>query len=226
MAEIHAGECGEHQGWRKLYEQLLTHGYYWPSMKKNAADFVRRCHTCQGYIWILVATEYFTKWVEAVSLRKVTGLATSNFIKEYIICCFGIPYKIVSDNGTPFINQHVRRLLDTYKIEHWKSTPYYPQRNGQAEATNESLLRILSKMVHEYEEGWSVHLQDTLWAHQTSSKAITGFSPYFLVYGYDAILPYEVLVPTAHILVAIELNSDANICGQRRIEDLESIEAL
>ncbi|GLU21491.1 hypothetical protein SLE2022_376250 [Rubroshorea leprosula] len=112
----------------------------------------------EGYIWILVAIEYFIKWVEVVPLRKATGLAVSNFIKEYIICRFGIPYKIVSDNGTSFIYQHVRRLLDTYKIKHRKSTPYYPQGNGQAEATNKSLLRILSKMVHEYEGGWSIHL--------------------------------------------------------------------
>ncbi|GKU93206.1 hypothetical protein SLEP1_g6815 [Rubroshorea leprosula] len=117
----------------------------------------------EGYIWILVAIEYFTKWVEVVPLRKATGPTVSNFIKEYIICRFGIPYKIVSDNGTSFIYQHVRRLLDTCKIKHRKSTPYYPQGNGQVEAvTNKSLLRILSKMVHEYEGGWSIHLQDTL----------------------------------------------------------------
>ncbi|GLT96639.1 hypothetical protein SLE2022_142470 [Rubroshorea leprosula] len=140
-------------------------------MKQDAVDFVRRCHTCQvydligpihpsseGYIWILVAAEYFTKWVEAIPLRKATRPVVSNFIKEYIICGFRIPYKIVSDNGTPFVNQHVRRLLDTYKIKHRKSTLYYPQGYGQAEATNKSLLRIMSKMVHEYEGGWSVHL--------------------------------------------------------------------
>ncbi|GLU04004.1 hypothetical protein SLE2022_211710 [Rubroshorea leprosula] len=145
MAEIHARECGEHQGRRKLYEQLLGHGYYWRSMKQDAADFVRRCHTCQvhanlihshpnllqdmktpwpfhtwgldliglihpssgSYIWILLATEYFTKWVEVVPLSKATGLVVSNFIKEHIICRFEIAYKIVSDNETPFVNYHV-----------------------------------------------------------------------------------------------------------------------
>uniref|UniRef100_A0A2N9FQR3 RNA-directed DNA polymerase n=1 Tax=Fagus sylvatica TaxID=28930 RepID=A0A2N9FQR3_FAGSY len=108
MKETHAGECGEHQGKKRLYQCLLTLGYYWPTMKKDAADFVKTCHTCQvqanlihthptslqnmatpwpfhtwgldligpinpasgGYIWILVATEYFTKWVEAIPLRK------------------------------------------------------------------------------------------------------------------------------------------------------------
>ena len=68
-----------------------------------------------GYIWILVATEYFTKWVEVIPLKKATGPAMANFIKEHILCCFGIPYKIVSDNGTPFINKDVRAIIEYYK---------------------------------------------------------------------------------------------------------------
>ncbi|GLU06587.1 hypothetical protein SLE2022_236090 [Rubroshorea leprosula] len=53
-----------------------------------------------GYIWILVATEYFTKWVETVPFRKATSPAVSNFIKEHIICHFGIPYKIMAQEKT------------------------------------------------------------------------------------------------------------------------------
>ncbi|CAL8088114.1 unnamed protein product [Prunus armeniaca] len=47
MQEIHAGECGEHQGMKKLHRQLLSFGYYWPTMKRDAHDFVKKCHTCQ-----------------------------------------------------------------------------------------------------------------------------------------------------------------------------------
>ncbi|KAL6176890.1 hypothetical protein ACLB2K_053522 [Fragaria x ananassa] len=56
-------------------------------------------------------------------------------------------------------------MLKGYGVKHRKSTPYYPQGNGQAEATNKTLLRILSKMVFEYEKGWSTHLPDALWAY-------------------------------------------------------------
>ncbi|XP_021819580.1 uncharacterized protein LOC110761419 [Prunus avium] len=180
MQEIHAGECGEHQGMKRLHRQLLSVGYYWPTMKKDAHDFVKRCHTCQihanlshkpptllqdmrtpwpfhtwgldligtihppsdGYIWILTATEYFTKWVEAIPLRKATGAAISNFIREYIVCRFGIPYKMVTDNGTPFVNKQVSSTLSGYGIKHRRSTPYYPQGNGQAEATNKTVSSI------------------------------------------------------------------------------------
>ncbi|GKV10993.1 hypothetical protein SLEP1_g22282 [Rubroshorea leprosula] len=207
--QVHASLIHSHPN---LLQDMTTP---WP-FQTWGLDLINPIHlSSEGYIWILVATKCFTKWVEAIPLRKATGPAVLNFIKEHIICHFGIPYKIVSGNGTPFVNQHVRKLLDTYKIKHWKSTPYYPKGNGQVEATNKSLLRILSKMVYEYEGGWSIHLQDTLWAHRTSSKTATSLSPYFLVYGCDTILPDKVLVPTARILAAFELDNDVDICGQR-----------
>ena len=68
-----------------------------------------------GYIWILVATEYFTKWAEAVPLCKATGGAIANFIKENIIVRFGVPHRIISDNGTPFVNSNVRKMLNSTK---------------------------------------------------------------------------------------------------------------
>uniref|UniRef100_A0A2N9GEE3 Integrase catalytic domain-containing protein n=1 Tax=Fagus sylvatica TaxID=28930 RepID=A0A2N9GEE3_FAGSY len=229
MKEAHAGECGEHQGKKRLYQRLLTLGYYWPTMRKDTADFVKTCHTCQvqadlihthptnlqnmttpwpfhtwgldligpigpasgGHIWILVATEYFTKWVEAISLRKATGAAVANFIREHIITRFGIPYKLISDNGTPFVNKDVRELLEHYQVKHRRSTPYYPQGNGQAEATNRMLLRILSKMVFDYGSNWNSHLADVLWAYRSSPKTATGFTPFSLVYGTDTISPTE-----------------------------------
>ncbi|BFG25056.1 hypothetical protein CerSpe_113300 [Prunus speciosa] len=262
MQEIHAGECGEHQGMKRLHRQLLSVGYYWPTMEKDAHDFVKRCHTCQihanlshkpptllqdmrtpwpfhtwgldligtihppsdGYIWILTATEYFTKWVEAIPLRKATGAAISNFIREYIVCRFGIPYKMVTDNGTPFVNKQVSSTLSGYGIKHRRSTPYYPQGNGQAEATNKTLLRILSKMVHEYEGGWSVHLPDALWAYRTSSRSATGFSPYSLVYGSDAISPVEIAIPTARVSAVNDLEWDMKSCSDWRLLDLEAVD--
>uniref|UniRef100_A0A2N9I2Z5 Uncharacterized protein n=1 Tax=Fagus sylvatica TaxID=28930 RepID=A0A2N9I2Z5_FAGSY len=233
MKETHAGECGEHQGKKRLYQCLLTLGYYWPTMKKDAADFVKTCHTCQvqanlihthptslqnmatpwpfhtwgldligpinpasgGCIWILVATEYFTKWVEAIPLRKATGAAVANFIREHIITRFGIPYKLITDNG-----------------------------NGQAEATNRMLLRILSKMVFDYGNDWKAHLADVLWAYRSSPKTATGFTPFSLVYGTDTISPTELVVPSPRVMQGSELETDANMCAEARMADLEGLD--
>jgi len=62
--------------------------------------------------WILVATELFTKWVEVVAIKKVIGSSVANFLRENIICRFGVPKKIISDNGTPFLNKDVRHLTE------------------------------------------------------------------------------------------------------------------
>uniref|UniRef100_A0A2N9FGV7 Integrase catalytic domain-containing protein n=1 Tax=Fagus sylvatica TaxID=28930 RepID=A0A2N9FGV7_FAGSY len=230
MKEAHSGECGEHQGKKRLYQLLLTLGYYWPTMKRDTADFVKACHTCQmqanlihthptnlqnmatpwpfhtwgldligpinppsgGYIWILAATEYFTKWVEAIPLRKATGAAVANFIREHIITRFGIPHKIISDNGTPFVNKDVREVLEHYRIKH--------RRAGIPT--------------------W----QDVLWAYRGSPKTATGFTPFSLVYGTDVISPPELLVPSPRIIQGTELEADVEMCAEARVADLESLD--
>ena len=96
----------------------------------------------RGYIWILLATEYFTKWAEAMPLQKATGGAVANFIEENIIVRFGVPQRIISDNGTPFVNNDVRKMLEFYQVKHHRSSPYYPQGNGQVEGTDKVLIKI------------------------------------------------------------------------------------
>ena len=61
-----------------------------------------------------MATEYFTKWAKVVPLCKATGEAVANFIKENIMVSFGVPHRIISDNGTPFVNSDVRKMLEFY----------------------------------------------------------------------------------------------------------------
>uniref|UniRef100_A0A2N9GQ00 Integrase catalytic domain-containing protein n=1 Tax=Fagus sylvatica TaxID=28930 RepID=A0A2N9GQ00_FAGSY len=221
MKEAHFGECGEHQGKKRLYQTWQHHDLF----TLEGLDLIGPINPSSGgYIWILVATEYFSKWVEAIPLRKATGAAVTNFIRKHIITRFGIPHKIISDNGTPFVNKNVREVLEHYRIKHRRSTPYYPQGNGQAEATNRMLLRILSKMVFDYEKGWSSHLADTLWAYRGSTKTATGFTPFSLVYDTDAISPTELLVPSLRILHGMDLEADADICAEARVADLEGLE--
>ena len=109
-------------------------------------------------------------------MKKATGAAVTNFIRNHIITRFGIPRRLISDNGTPFINKDMKWLTKAYHIKYGRSTPYYPQGNGQAEATNRIMLKILKKMKHEYGGKWSDHLADVLWACRSSVKIATGFS--------------------------------------------------
>ena len=153
-----------------------------------------------GDIWILVATEYFTKWVEAVPLRKARGGAVANFIKENIIIRFEVPHRIINDNGTPFVNNDVRKMLEFYQVKHHYSSPYYPQGNGQAKATNKTLIKIISKMSQEYTGRWAVHLLDALWAYRNSPKSATSFSPFSLVYGTEVVSLAEIITPSLRVM--------------------------
>ena len=156
----------------------------------------------RGYIWILVATEYFTKWEEAIPLHKATGGAVENFIKENIIVRFGVPHRIISDNGTLFANSEVRKMLKFYQIKHHCSLPYYPQGNGQAETTNKTLIKIISEMSQEYTRGWAMHLPDALWAYQSSPESAMRFSLVSLVYEMEVMSPVEVMTPSLRVMQA------------------------
>ena len=78
-------------------------------------------------------------------MKKATGAAVANFIQEHIITRFKIPKRLISDNGTSFINKDMKNLIEAYYIKHGRSTPYYPQGNGQTETTNRVILKILKK---------------------------------------------------------------------------------
>ncbi|XP_026378611.1 uncharacterized protein LOC113273056 [Papaver somniferum] len=159
--------------------------------------------------YIITATEYFTKWVEAIPLKGATGEVISTFIKEHIICCFGIPMYIISDNGTPFVNNDVTKLLGAFRIKQKVSTPYYPQGNGKAESTNKSLLRILSRSLYENKRAWHEEFPLSLMAYRISKRTSTGSSPYILVYVEDVIIPAEVIIASARILSASGVDLDS-----------------
>ena len=94
-------------------------------------------------------------------MKKATRAAVTNFIREHIITRFGTPKRLINDNGTLFINKDMN-LNEAYYIKYGRSTPYYPQGNGQAEAINRVMLKILKKMKNEYGGKWSDHLADVL----------------------------------------------------------------
>ncbi|XP_058217452.1 uncharacterized protein LOC131328531 [Rhododendron vialii] len=149
--------------------------------------------------FILVATDYFTKWAEAFPLRSVDQQDVIKVMKEKIIHRFGIPEHFVVDRGLVFFGAQVRSFASQFNIQLSHSTPYYAQGNGQAESTNKTLIGIIEKMIEENPRVWHELLSDALWAYRTSKKEATNVTPYMLVYGHDLILPTEVTVRSARI---------------------------
>ncbi|XP_077232251.1 uncharacterized protein LOC143867739 [Tasmannia lanceolata] len=96
-----------------------------------------------GHDYILVAIDYFTKWIEAASYASLTSAYVAKFIKANIICRQGVPHELISDNGSHF-KKEVARLCEEFKIKHHKSSPYRPQTNGAVEAANKNIKVIIS----------------------------------------------------------------------------------
>ncbi|XP_077242395.1 uncharacterized protein LOC143882894 [Tasmannia lanceolata] len=152
-----------------------------------------------GHEYILVAIDYFTKWIEAASYASLTSSSVARFIKANIICRYEVPHELISDNG-PHFKKEVAHLCEDFKIKHHKSSPYRPQTNGVVEAANKNIKVIISKMTETYKD-WSSKLPYALWAYRTSIRSSTGATPYSLVYGMEAVLPVELRIPYLRVMM-------------------------
>jgi transposase InsO family protein len=90
----------------------------------------------KGHHFILAITDYFTKWVEAVPMKPVASKDVINFVKEHVIHRFRIPQIITTDAGSVFILEEFKKFAANMGIKLIRSSPYYAQANGQAEASN------------------------------------------------------------------------------------------
>jgi transposase InsO family protein len=158
-----------------------------------------------GHCFVLVAIDYFTKWVEAASYANVTKQVVARFIRKEIICRYGVPSRIITDNGTNLNNKTMKELCDTFKIAHHNSSPYRPKMNGVVEAANKNIKKILQKMVKTYKD-WHEMLPFALHGYRTTVRTSTGATPFSLVYGMDAVLPIEVELPSLRVLREAKLD--------------------
>jgi hypothetical protein len=102
--------------------------------------------------WLIVASDYFTKWVETESLTHITDTDSKKFVWRNIITRFGIPRVLVSDNGTQFDSGPFKAFCEQYGIRNYFYTPAYPQGNGQAESFNKILLDGIKKHLEQAKE--------------------------------------------------------------------------
>ena len=136
-------------------------------------------HTGKRYI--LVATDYATKWVEARALRTNSAHETAQFLYELVLTRFGCPLQLVSDQGSHFLNGTIQVLTEYFLLRHTTSTTYYPQGNGQVESTNKVIVKMLQKLVNDNRTDWDIQLYLVLFSYRTAYKVATGHSPFELV---------------------------------------------
>ncbi|MCO5575684.1 hypothetical protein L7F22_029488 [Adiantum nelumboides] len=164
--------------------------------------------TANGKLYILVAIDYMTRWVEAQSVAKVNEKTVSKFVYTHICCRFGTPLEIVSDNGPGFRRGLLTEVCEELKISHRHSTPYYPQSNGLVEKANRIIAGIIRKMVESKPKRWDNFLDGAIWAYRTTYRDATQFTPFHLVYGQEALQPIELNILTIKLTGRHEQSND------------------
>ncbi|KAG8500944.1 hypothetical protein CXB51_002957 [Gossypium anomalum] len=176
------------------------------TLEGDCINYAKKCHKCQIYgdkihvppspLHVMTFPWPFSMWgmdvIGPISLKASNGHRFI-FVKE-IICQYGMPEKIISDNALNLNNKTIAEVCDQFKIKHHNSSPYRPKMNGAVEAANKNIKKI-----------------NLYWA-----------TPFSLVYGMEAVLPIEVEIPSLRILTEIRLDEAEWV--QSRYDQLNFIE--
>ena len=154
-----------------------------------------------GHSYILAATEYFSKWAEAIPLREVTKDNAIDFIRTHIIYWYGVPPYTITDNGRPFVNELVNDLCGKFIFVQHKSSMYNAPANGLAQPFNKTLCNLLSKVVAKSKRDWHERSGEALWAYRTTYYTPTQSTPFALVHRVEAVLPLELQIPSFRIAI-------------------------
>lgn len=128
--------------------------------------------------------DLFTKWIEICPLRQATGPKIKDAFEDLIICRWGTPRVLLSDNGTEFINKTLRHLTDDLGICHTTTPPYHPQANP-VERVNRVLKAMIISFLDQDHRQWDLHLKEFRLAYNTAVHSATKASPAFLNTGRE-----------------------------------------
>ncbi|GJX84005.1 reverse transcriptase domain-containing protein [Tanacetum coccineum] len=146
--------------------------------------------------FLIIAIDYFTKWIEAKPVATITGNQIKKFVWDNIICRFGLLGEIISDNGKQFQDNLFKDWCEKLCIcQHFASVKH-PQTNGLVERANRSLGEGIKARLDERSKNWMEELPHALWAHRTMIKYNNGDTPFLLTYRTKAVIPAEIGLPT------------------------------
>ena len=145
---------------------------------------------------VLVIVDHFTRYVQAYVTRNQTERTTARVLYDEYFSMFGFPQRLMSDQGTGFTSKVIAAMCSLLGIEKIWTTPYHPQSNGSAKRVHQTLRRMIGKLDLEKHQKWPVHLGSVLIAYNATRSLVTGYSPYYLMFGRRPRLPIDLLFPT------------------------------
>ncbi|KAM7298963.1 DDE-type integrase/transposase/recombinase [Ixodes scapularis] len=150
-----------------------------------------------GNRWIIVATDYLTRYAETKALPSGTAVEVAKFFIESIVLRHGAPEVLITDRGSSFMAQLTQEILRLSHTSHRRTTAYHPQTNGLTERLNKTIADMISMYVDVEHKTWDEVLPYVTFAYNTAVQETTGFTPFQLVHGrkvttmLDAMLPHE-----------------------------------
>jgi transposase InsO family protein len=162
-----------------------------------------------GYRYLYVAIDKFTKWVEVEPVCTIPARSAVKFIRG-LVCRFGVPNRIITDNGSQFTSGLFREYCASAGIKICFASVAYPRSNGQAECDYAEVLkglkmRSFNAKLEACGKKWLDNLQSILWSIRITATKPTGETPFFLVYGAEAVLPTDVKFGSPRVLAFNEI---------------------
>jgi ribonuclease HI len=164
----------------------------WP-LQRWGLDLLGPLPPAQGNLrYVVVVVEYFSKWIEAKPLAIITSATVQKFFWQNIVCRFGVLKAITVDNGTQFDAETFKDLCDQIGTKIYFASVRHPESNGLVEMANGIIMTGIMKLIFNQPRGkWPDELVNVVWSHNTSISRSTGFTPFKLLFGDEAITPEE-----------------------------------
>ena len=181
--------------------------------------------TSEGNRYVLVMVDCFSQWTEACPLPNKTALAVADAFFQMIVCRFGMPAVIHSDQGREFENNMMQELCPLGGSHKTRTTPYLPASDGLVVRFNRTLLMMLAMFAGDQRDDWDDLLPAVMMAYRSSVHESTGFSPYSLMFGEECPFPMDVGLPRRTHDITVQLHPDSLVL-LIHCQDLKKIQQL